>query len=194
MSDSWDDYAGEWNANIDAIYYSEKAYESLIKEVDIENKNILDFGCGTGLLTEKLATLAKCIIAIDTSTKMIAVLESKNLHNVIPIAENLTLELINTNSAFTKHFDVVVASSVFSFLPDYESTLNLLKSQLISGGILIQWDWLSPEDNAQFGLSETTIRKTLGDTGFKQIVITRPFSITNEKGMMPVVMGVAKNA
>ncbi len=35
MSDSWDDYADEWDTNIDVISYSEKAYKSLVREVNI---------------------------------------------------------------------------------------------------------------------------------------------------------------
>ena len=194
MSDSWDDYAEEWDTNIDAISYSEKAYKSLLKEINIEGKAILDFGCGTGLLTERLSPLANSIVAIDTSPKMIKVLQSKKLPNVISLSEPLTSELIKNNPAFVNKFNIIVSSSVFSFLPNYESILKLLKSLLVADGLLIQWDWLSPDNNPEFGLSEITIKKSLNNTGFKQIVLTKPFSLTTEKGNMPVVMGVAKNA
>ena len=194
MSDSWDDYAEEWDTDTDAISYSEKAFESLIKEINIEGKTILDFGCGTGLLSEKLSPLASSIVAIDTSPKMIATLQSKKLPNVTSLSEPLTSETIKNNSAFIDKFNIVVASSVFSFLPNYDSILKLLKSLLVTDGLLIQWDWLSPDSNPEFGLSETTIKQSLNNAGFKQIALTKPFSLTTEKGNMPVVMGVAKNA
>jgi len=126
MNDSWDDYALEWDSNDDAINYSEKAYKSLSQVVMIENKNILDFGCGTGLLTEKMASSAKTIVALDLSSKMISVLNSKNIRNVISISEPLTTELIKNSTAFENKLNIIVASSVCSFLPDYESTLKLL--------------------------------------------------------------------
>ncbi len=138
--------------------------------------------------------LANSVVAIDTSPKMIAVLQSKNLSNVSTLSEPLALDLIKNNPIFINKFNIVVASSVFSFLPNYEATLQLLKSLLATDGLLVQWDWLSPESDPDFGLSEITIEKTLIDTGFKQIVITKPFSLTFEKGNRPVVMGVAKNA
>ena len=193
MSDSWDEYAEEWDANRDAITYSEKAYESLANKVNIEGQNILDFGCGTGLLTERLSPLASSIVAIDTSPKMIAVLQSKNLPNIETLSEPLTLKLINTNSAFINKFNIVVASSVISFLPNYESILKLLKSLLVYNGLLIQWDWLSPDNNQEFGLSETAIENALNKAGFKDIELTKPFSLSTGKGDMPVVMGVARN-
>jgi len=194
MSDSWDDYAKEWDTNTDAISYSEKAYESLIHEINIEGKKILDFGCGTGLLTEKLSPLASSIVAIDTSPGMIAVLQSKKFLNVTLLSEPLTPELIKFHSAFVNKFDIVVASSVFSFIPNYDSVLKLLKPLLVNDGLLIQWDWLTPDSNSEFGLSEASIKQSLNSSGFSLVSITKPFSITTTKDNMAVVMAVAKNA
>lgn len=193
MSDSWDDYAEEWDVNSDAISYSEKAYETLIHEVNIAGKSILDFGCGTGLLTERMASTARKIVALDSSIKMVAVLNSKKLSNVITISEPLTPEVIKNNPALTNKFNIIVASSVFSFLPDYESTLSMLKSLLEENGMLIQWDWLSPDDNTKSGLSKARVDKAFKEAGFKQRSITQPFSLSNSQGAMPVLMGVAKN-
>jgi hypothetical protein len=44
MSDSWDDSADTWDTNNDVIYYSDKGYASLIYNINIECKRILDFG------------------------------------------------------------------------------------------------------------------------------------------------------
>lgn len=134
MSDSWDDYAEEWDNNEDAISYSEKAFETLVNEVKLEGLNILDFGCGTGLLTEKLSPLANQIVALDASHKMTSVLNDKNLSNVITITESISKSVIKDTFLSSMKFDLIVASSVFGFLPEYESTLRLLKSLLIPGG------------------------------------------------------------
>lgn len=194
MNDSWDDYAEEWDTNSNAMSYSEKAYEALVHEVNILGLNIFDFGCGTGLLTEKMASSAKSIIALDVSTKMIDVLNSKKLPNVVSVSEPVTLQTIKENVAFSNKFDVIVASSVFSFLLEYVSTLKLLKSLLVPGGLLLQWDWLSPDSDSDFGLTETKVNESLGEAGFNQISITNPFSLASSKGTMPVVMAVAKNS
>ncbi len=194
MSNDWDDSATEWDTRTDVISYSEMAYDSLVKVVNIKDRRILDFGSGTGLLTERMSPLASSIVAIDTSPKMIKVLQSKKLANVVTLSEPLTSELIVNNAAFTQKFDIVVASSVFSFVPNYEAVLKLLRSLLVTDGLLIQWDWLPPDDDPGFGLSETTIKTTVKSAGFKHITLSKPFSLTFERGDMPVVMGVAKNA
>jgi len=64
MSDSWDDYAEEWDGNEDAILYSKKAFETLIDQVSLEGLNVLDFGCGTGLLTEQISPLVNKIVRL----------------------------------------------------------------------------------------------------------------------------------
>jgi len=64
---------------------------------------------------------------------------------------------------------------------------------LLNDGFFVQLDWLSPENKPEFGLSEARINKALKDAGFKQVSITKPFSISGSEGNMPVVMGVAKN-
>ena len=193
MSDSWDDYAEEWDSNEDAISYSEEAFKTLSNIVKLDGQNILDFGCGTGLLTEKLSPFAKQIVALDSSRKMISVLNDKKLPNVNVISNSISDSVVKENKLLKNKFDLIVASSVFGFLPEYESTLSLLKSLLVPEGILVQWDWLSPENDTEFGLSEGSINTAFKKVGLSLISLSRPFSLTNSKGTMPVVMGVAKN-
>ena len=194
MSDSWDDYAEEWNDNEDAILYSRKAFNTLINQINLEDLNVLDFGCGTGLLTEQISPLAKNIVALDSSKKMISILNNKNLTNVTTISESLSEGSINKNSSLQNKFNLIVASSVFGFIPEYESTLILLKSLLTTDGILVQWDWLSPSKESDFGLSEEKVESAYREIGFKLKSISKPFSLTNSKGTMTVLMAVANNA
>jgi len=194
MSESWDDYAEDWDTNEDAISYSEKAFETLINEIKIEGLNILDFGCGTGLLTEKMSPLANKIVALDSSNKMISILNNKKLINVTTISESLSANTIKENSSLQNKFDLIVASSVFGFLPEYESTLALLKALLAPGGMMVQWDWLSPKEDSEFGFSEERISSAYRKSGFELKSITLPFSHISPNGSTPVLMGVAINA
>ena len=65
VSESWDQYAAEWDTNPAVILYAQKAYETLTGVVDPVGLDVLDFGCGTGLLTEKIAAVANRIVALD---------------------------------------------------------------------------------------------------------------------------------
>ncbi len=194
MNDSWDEYAKDWDNNKDVILYSEEAFKSLSRVVELDGLNILDFGCGTGLLSEKLSPFAKQIVALDASQKMIQVLDSKRLPNVTTITEILSEDSVSKNKCLQEKFDVIVASSVCGFLPDYESTLSFLRSILVTDGLFVQWDWLALEENTGFGLSKERVEAAFKGAGFSAISITQPFSMTNAEGGMPVLMVVAKNA
>ena len=194
MSDNWDEYASDWDANKDAIVYAENAFESLCDIVNCNGLNILDFGCGTGLLTGKLSPVANQIIALDSSQKMIQVLDEKKLSNVSTISAFLSKEIIDTSQILHHKFDLIVASSVCSFLPNYEDTLILLKSLLAQNGTFVQWDWLAQEDGSAPGLTIHKVQFALGSAGFNTINITQPFSLKTSKGSMAVLMASAKNS
>ena len=93
MSSDWDEYAGDWDSNADVVLYSEKAFQSLTSIVSLEGLNILDFGCGTGLLTERMSKYAGNVVGLDTSSEMLAVLRRKRLSNVNTIGEELSENL-----------------------------------------------------------------------------------------------------
>ncbi len=192
MSDSWDDYASEWDTNKDAITYAKNAFSALEDYMQLRNLRIFDFGAGTGLLTERLAPVAREIVALDTSEKMLTVLESKELPNVKAISGMLTDTLIETNPLLQEPFDLIVASSVFGFLEDYELTLAMLRTLLTEGGSLVQWDWLASESQPDFGFSEQRVIDSLNQAGYKDVTTNKPFIMKSTHGEMRVIMGMGK--
>lgn len=193
MSENWDEYAEGWDSNEAVVAYSEKAYASLINSVKIDGLRVLDFGCGTGLLTERIAQRADSVVAVDASAKMIAVLEQKQIKNIDAIAGMLTKSLIEENELFHTKFDLVVASSVMAFVPNYEETLLLLKQLLKPAGYLIQWDWLQTEEGAGIGFTQKRLESAFDEAGFQDSHLSLPFSMESEEESMPVVMCVAQN-
>lgn len=194
MGESWDQYAEEWDNNEDAILYSHKAFDALCNVVNIEGLTILDFGCGTGLLTEKMSLKARQILALDSSEKMISVLQSKQLSNVEVLATELSEETIKSETLLNSKFDLIVASSVCAFLPDYDGTLQLIKSLLKADGVFVQWDWRQTEGDSGFGLTEQAINAALSKTGMEVLKIENWFSLETKEGSKQVLMGVAKNS
>lgn len=56
----WDDYASGWDQREEVRAYADAAFESLRRQCDelgfpLAGARVCDFGCGTGLLSEKLA-------------------------------------------------------------------------------------------------------------------------------------------
>lgn len=194
MSNEWDEYAENWDVDPTVEEYAKNAFSDLLESIDINGLTVLDFGCGTGALTQLMSPIVKSIVAIDPSSEMIKHLDKKALNNVSSISDYLSKELVQTLPEFKNKFDLIVASSVCGFLPDYEGTLSLLKSQLKDGGVFIQWDWLSNDDSSDMGLSEKRVKQALVESGFVNARVNSPFIMSSSKGNMPVLMAIGKNA
>lgn len=194
MNNEWDEYAEGWDIDDSVQEYADKAFDALSGVINIDDLSVFDFGCGTGALTQRLSPRVKEIVALDGSSEMVKQLAKKNLGNVSSIAGFLTQDLIDSDPLLANKFDLIVASSVCGFLPDYEMTLGLLKSLLKPGGIFVQWDWLSPDDASGMGLSEARVLRALEANEFSGIQIKTPFEMSSQKGTMTVLMAVGKRA
>lgn len=191
MSD-WDDYAESWDQNPDVIAYANKAFNTLTNEINLTQLNILDFGCGTGLLTNMMAKSAANIVAIDSSEKMVAVLADKNITNLDCLCATIDKDWIENNVNLHSSFDVITASSVLAFVDDYEETVSLLKKLLKPGGKLVHWDWLKSDMESGFGLTEIEINKAFAQTQWAKLTVSYPFTMTSNDNEMGVVMVVAQ--
>lgn len=191
MAISWDDYAVEWENEPSALLYADKAFESLQQVVDIQSIRVLDFGCGTGLLSQKLSPLVKDIVALDSSEAMIEQLDSKQLKNVEPVVDTLSRGLVAMHPAFRHQFDLVVASSVCSFLPNYSDVADIVYSLLNKGNYFVHWDWFS-EDDQEGTMNPRHVLQVLSSVGFDEVEVTTPFSIDTPRGKLTVLMATAK--
>ena len=193
MTDSWDDHADGWDDNSAVNLYASQAFASLAARVDIadpswKSKRVLDFGCGTGLLAGKIAPHVHELMAVDSSEKMIAVLNGKSLRNVVAVHGDILDDGFRFEGNLLPHFDLIYASSVCSFLPDYENAITALTHLLKPGGHFVQWDWQA-SDGEEFGLSENRIKTALEKAQLNSIRVGPAFTIMAENTAMPVVMG-----
>lgn len=190
----WDDHADDWDVNEDVQLYARKAFESWQEKVAPLYQNLsecraLDFGCGTGLLTERLAGHCAHVVAADTSEKMIEVLQNKldsaDIGNVTASSVPIDAHSIEANPELLSPFDLIVASSVCSFLPDYESTLRDISSLLKSGAYFVQWDWLE-------SMPGSKIEGAFKSSGLISQSIGQAFAMGADGESRPVIMGIGR--
>ena len=116
------------------------------------NWDVLDFGCGTGLVLERIASQVRHAVAVDSSPGMIGVCnekrESKSWDNVTACClqlsnpESLHEHFLKDNIAATvpKQFDLIYSSMTLHHIEHIPDTVKLLQSYLKPKGLLVAFD------------------------------------------------------
>ncbi|KAG1868895.1 S-adenosyl-L-methionine-dependent methyltransferase [Suillus tomentosus] len=105
---------------------------------------VLDYACGTGLISRQLAAHAKCIVGVDISQTMVDQYNQSLFNQGIPPEEmravccDLTTEAPNQLDGMK--FDVVVCASAYHHFPSIEDVTKALASYLKPGGSLLVTD------------------------------------------------------
>lgn len=188
----WNEHAEYWDDFDEVRSYTKQIFQLLSDRIKLDNLRILDFGCGTGLLTDFMTDKARQIVAVDSSEKMIEVLDRKKYKNVITINDVLSGKTIENNTILGNKFDLVVAASVCAFLPNYLEVLTTIKSLLIPDGNFVQWDWLRSEKDPEFGFTEEMIRDNYNAAGLKVESVDIPFHMMENDEKMEVLMAIGK--
>ena len=199
---SWDSYADDWDEDEGARAYSQAAFELLTRlcadrSVRLVGARTCDFGCGIGLLTEKLAPVCAAVIAVDTSARMIDLLRRKivrlGLTNVHTTTDAIEYAVRHDSALFGSPFDLVVCSSVCAFLDDYPGAANTLVRLLRPEGLFVQWDWeLDPHAREPFGLTREQVKAALLSAGLEAVQVTTAFEVSiGDKTVLPL-MGVGQ--
>ena len=107
-----------------------KAVVDFIKD-DIVGKRVLDFGCGTGLVSLNFCGKAD-ILGIDLSCEMVNIFNQK-AKQLNCSAKAICDDIININDKF----DIIVANMVFHHIKNIDEMLNILCDRLKNNGILV---------------------------------------------------------
>lgn len=184
MSD-WDDAAGEWDGDEATRTYAAAAFASLVDLIEpdtLDDVSVLDFGCGTGLMTELLVEAgAVTVAAVDTSPVMLAVLDTK-------IADQGWTNVATSQELPSGRFDLIVCSSVLAFVDDYPATAAALAELLTPGGRFVQWDWERVDDDPH-GLGRTEIVAALERAGLDRVAVDIGFEAEAYGQVMRPLMG-----
>ncbi|MBN1186738.1 MAG: class I SAM-dependent methyltransferase [Bacteroidales bacterium] len=97
---------------------------------------VLDFACGTGLVCNEIASKVAMIHAVDISSKMIEIANSKAINRRI---DNIKFEKISIfDEKFNiQQFDVVLAFNILHLLKDSDNTIARIYELLKVNGYFI---------------------------------------------------------
>ncbi|EOX4455991.1 class I SAM-dependent methyltransferase [Vibrio antiquarius] len=190
MAQDWDGLAKNWESNPATEQFAQSVFEQLQQLTQLDGIKVLDFGCGTGQLSQRLSPMVKDIVALDASEAMIEELDKKELANVEPVVDALSRGLVAQHPAFRGQFDLVVASSVLAFVEDLDASLKISHSLLNHGGYFVHFDWIAESEQDGFTLAKSI--RALKDAGFTEVESQHVFDITSDGKTMSVLMGLGR--
>lgn len=190
MAQDWDGLAKNWESNPATEQFAQSVFEHLQQLTQLDGIKVLDFGCGTGQLSQRLSPMVKDIVALDASEAMIEELDKKELANVEPVVDALSRGLVAQHPAFRGQFDLVVASSVLAFVEDLDASLKISHSLLNHGGYFVHFDWIAESEQDGFTLAKS--KRALKDAGFTEVESQHVFDITSDGKTMSVLMGLGR--
>ena len=125
----------EWDAELYAkgnkVQY-ESAFNFLKKNnITINNKHILDVGCGTGEISATLAQQACSVHGFDASKNMVQYAQQKHLHNNLSFEQSFA-----ENFSSEKQYDLATIFFCFHWLFDKQQALKQISQHIKLNGEL----------------------------------------------------------
>lgn len=139
-NDSYRSFAQVYDTFMDNVPYGEWAdyVQSLLKENGIEDGLVLELGCGTGSITEALASKGYDMIGVDNSMEMLQIAMEKRMesgHDILYLLQDMReFELYGTVRA------VISICDSINYVTDEEDLLevfSLVNNYLDPGGMFI---------------------------------------------------------
>lgn len=106
--------------------------------------NMLDLGCGTGLVGAALHSRPYRLVGVDLSPKMLAKAKDKQLYHELQESSIDAYLKAETSNLARKYFDVITAADVFIYMGDLALVFECVAGLLRANGLFI----FSTEDSA----------------------------------------------
>ncbi len=167
---SWDEHPGRVKLAKDVAY-------AISKQIVLTPKmDVMDFGCGTGLLTIQLQPLVHSITGVDSSNGMLDIFKTKIASLKL---NNVSAVFIDSggNDTLAGHYDLVVSNMTLHHIKEIEPLFEQFHGITSPAGHLCIAD-LDLDDGQfhgdntgvfHFGFARTTLRKIFTETGFDNV-------------------------
>ena len=149
------------------IFLANLVCQAVEKQLELlSDKEILDFGGGTGLLALPLAKQAKSVTLVDISEKMLEQARLKAEQQEIKNIQFLEQDLLE--NPLKQEFDCIVVSRVLHHMSDLDAALSLFHQHLRENGQLLIADFTKTETN-HHGFDLAELEKELIEHGFSSV-------------------------
>ncbi|MDO9263729.1 MAG: class I SAM-dependent methyltransferase [Desulfosalsimonadaceae bacterium] len=176
----FDQAAASWEDNPVRIELAQAIADAITRRVPLSKEmQALEFGCGTGLVSMRIAESVGRIVAVDTSMGMLDVLERKIAENRIGNIQTRLMNLLD--GAFpAERFDLVFSSMAMHHIKNVPHLLGIFNRLLNTGGYLAIADLYTEDggfhgdipDVFHYGFERSLFAEWMKKAGFSGILIT----------------------
>jgi tRNA (cmo5U34)-methyltransferase len=193
----FDRVAATWDEDPARVALASAVAEAIGRQVQLgSTMDVLDFGCGTGLLTAALLPRVGRVTGADTSTGMLTVLERKAREQALKSVTTLLLRP-DDNYALAGEYDLIVSSMTLHHVADPAALFARFREHLRPGGRVAVAD-LDREDGTfhkpeitdvfHLGFDRAAVKAMLAAAGFGELVDTTAFVARRNDRDYPVFL------
>jgi len=200
MTERFNQAAENWDKGDTRQNIADGVFKTIVSRIALlNNMNILDFGCGTGLLSFKIAPMVRSVTGVDLSEKMLEQLEAKNTAalRVRPICQDIM------ESPLNEEFHGIVSSMAMHHVEDTAKLFETFYAHLRRGGFVAIAD-LEAEDGSfhshgnegvhHFGFEREELRRIIEKAGFHNVRFHHAYTVGKEEGEYPIFVVTAMKA
>lgn len=188
----FDKEAASWDENPTRVKLADDVADAISKQIVLTpDMNVMDFGCGTGLLTIRLQPRVRSITGVDSSQGMLDVLNRKIAQLKLNAVSTLRVDL-DRGDTLAGNYNLVVSNMTLHHIKEIGPLLDQFFAITAPAGYLCIADL--DLDNGQFhadntgvfhfGFARAALRKMFTEAGFENVN-----DRTAAKVMKPVANG-----
>lgn len=196
---SFDARAATWDADPTKVERAKSVAQKIRSTVALDRSiRMLEYGAGTGLVSQALRDYVGPITLADTSTGMREVLHAKIAAGVITDARVLDLDLAGGRVP-DEHYDLIVTVMTLHHIENTGAVLSRFAELLEEGGYLCVVD-LDEEDGSfheahfegHHGFKRSVLASELGATGFTDVAFHDCHQIVREDATYPIFLATCR--
>lgn len=196
----FDERAAAWDDDPAHVERAQVVAGAIREAVPLDSSvRLLEYGAGTGLVSQALCDTVGLITVADTSAGMRKVMEDKVAAGVLPGARVWELDLSSAPlPASEERFDLIVTVLALHHLPRLEPVLSNFATLLAEGGYLAIVD-LDEEDgtfhgdgfDGHHGFDHDALANDLRKAGFANVSFRRCHEVVRDGRTYPLFLATA---